>query len=142
MKKSPLATVKERFNDKAGLIKAVRDLASEALWLDRVNEDKGLDRVSNAKLLHLHEVLSKVKADFGSRDKLVGEIAKPAIHYVLKPHPGPWLELFAKLLGRMPADNHVWIVAEGTPSFARFEGPLNPTGAVWRIELVSPRWPE
>jgi len=76
MKKSPLAIVKERFKDKAGLIKAVRDLASDALWLDRVNEDKGLARVSNAKLLHLLEVLTKVKADFGSRDKLIGEIAK------------------------------------------------------------------
>lgn len=78
----------------------------------------------------------------GEHKMLVGEITKPATHYVLKPHPGPWLELFAKLLGRMPADNHVWIIAEGTPSFARFEGPLNPTGAVWRIELVSPRWSE
>lgn len=76
MKKSPLALVKERFNDKAGLIKAVRDMATDALWLDRVNEDKGLDRVSNAKLLHLHEILSQVKKDFGSRDKLIGEIAK------------------------------------------------------------------
>lgn len=78
----------------------------------------------------------------GEHKMLVGELAKAATHYVLKPHPGPWLELFAKLLGRMPADNHVWIVTEGTPSFARFEGPLNPTGAVWRIELISPRWPE
>jgi hypothetical protein len=76
MKKSPLATVKERFSDKAGLIKAVRDLATEALWLDRLNDDKGLERVSNAKLLHLHDVLSQVKKDFGSRDKLIGEIAK------------------------------------------------------------------
>lgn len=78
----------------------------------------------------------------GEHKMLVGELTKAATHYVLKPHPGPWLELFAKLLGRMPADNHVWVVTEGTPSFARFEGPLNPTGAVWRIELVSPRWPE
>jgi hypothetical protein len=66
----------------------------------------------------------------GEHKMLVGELAKAATHYVLKPHPGPWLELFAKLLGRMPADNHVWIVAEGAPAFARFEGPLNPTGPV------------
>jgi len=76
MKKSPLQTVKERFSDKAGLVKAVTELATEALWLDRVNGDKGLDRVSNAKLLHLHELLSQLKKDFGSRDKLIGEIAK------------------------------------------------------------------
>jgi hypothetical protein len=73
---------------------------------------------------------------------LVGQVTKTATHYVFKPHPGPWLELFARLLGRMPSDYHVWVVTEGAPTFARFEGPLNPTGAVWRIELTSPRWPE
>jgi len=78
----------------------------------------------------------------GEHKMMVGQLTKTAIHYVLKPHPGPWLELFAKLLGRMPSDHHVWIVPEGAPTFARFEGPLNPTGAVWRIELTSPRWPE
>ena len=78
----------------------------------------------------------------GEHKMMVGQLTKTAIHYVFKPHPGPWLELFAKLLGRMPSDYHVWVVTEGAPTFARFEGPLNPTGAVWRIELTSPRWPE
>ena len=78
----------------------------------------------------------------GQDKMMVGHLAKAATHYRFKPHPGPWLELFAKLLGRMPSDYHVWIVSEGAPTFARFEGPLNPTGAVWRIELTSPRWPE
>jgi hypothetical protein len=78
----------------------------------------------------------------GEHKMMVGQLPKTAIHYVLKPRPGPWLELFAKLLGRMPSDYHVWVVTEGAPTFARFEGPLNPTGAVWRIELTSPRWPD
>ena len=78
----------------------------------------------------------------GEHKMMVGQLTKTAIHYVFKPHPGPWLELFAKLLGRMPSDYHVWVVTEGAPTFARFEGPLNPTGPVWRIELTSPRWPE
>jgi hypothetical protein len=78
----------------------------------------------------------------GEHEMMVGQLTKSTIHYVLKPHPGPWLELFAKLLGRMPSDYHVWVVTEGAPTFARFEGPLNPTGAVWRIELTSPRWPK
>jgi hypothetical protein len=72
---------------------------------------------------------------------MVGQLAKTAVHYVFKPRPGPWLELFAKLTGRMPSDHHAWIIIEGAPAFARYEGPLNPTGAVWRIELISPRWP-
>lgn len=78
----------------------------------------------------------------GEDKMMVGQVSRTAIHYVFKPHPGPWLELFAKLFGRMPSDYHVWLVTDGAPSFARFEGPLNPTGAVWRIELTSPRWPE
>jgi len=78
----------------------------------------------------------------GEHKMMVGELTKSAMHYVLKPHPGPWLEFFAKLLGRMPSNHNVWIISEGAPAFARFEGPLNPTGPIWRMELTSPRWPE
>lgn len=69
-----LAVVKERFESKEKLVEAVQNLATEELWLDRVNDDKGLARVSNEKLLRLHDVLSTVKKDFGSRDKLIGSI--------------------------------------------------------------------
>ncbi len=74
MKKTPLSVVKERFESKEKLVEAVQKLATEELWLDRVNDDKGLERVSNQKLLRLHDVLSTVKKDFGSRAKLVGKI--------------------------------------------------------------------
>jgi hypothetical protein len=74
MKSSPLAQVKERFKDKAGLVAAVRELATDDLWLNRVHKDKGLECVSNAKLLHLYEVLSQVKKEFGSRAKLIDAI--------------------------------------------------------------------
>jgi hypothetical protein len=72
--KSPLALVKERFTDKDGLIKALKELATEELWTDRLDQDKGLDSVSNKKLLRLHAVLSDVKKQFGSRAKLVDAI--------------------------------------------------------------------
>jgi hypothetical protein len=71
MKTSPLQAVKERFGDKDKLVAAVKALATEDLWLPAVNEVKGLERVSNAKLLHLHETLTRVKKDFGSRIKLI-----------------------------------------------------------------------
>jgi hypothetical protein len=76
MKASPLAQVKERFTDKAGLVAAVKGLATDELWLSRVSEDKGFDSISNAKLLHLHEVLSSVQKDFGSRTSLIAAIAE------------------------------------------------------------------
>ncbi len=78
----------------------------------------------------------------GENKMLVGELAKTAIHYVLKPQLGVWLKLFATLLGRVPSDYHVWIISDQVPAFAGFEGPLWPTGPVWRIELTSPRRPD
>jgi hypothetical protein len=72
--KSPLSLVKERFTDKDGLLKALKELATEELWIDRLDSDKGLDSISNKKLLRLHTVLSDVKKQFGSRAKLVEAI--------------------------------------------------------------------
>ena len=76
MTASPLAQVEERFGSKDGLVAAVRDLAGDDLWIDRVNEAKGLERVSNRKLLHLHAVLSEVKELFGSRAGLIDAICQ------------------------------------------------------------------
>jgi len=78
----------------------------------------------------------------GERKILVGGSEKTATHYVLKPMLGIWLKLFATLLGRMPPDNHAWIVTADVPAFVKFEGPLFMNGPVWRIELTSPRWPD
>ena len=74
MKKSPVAVVKERFTSKDKLVEAVQKLATTDLWLDRVNAGKGLSKVSNQKLVKLHDALSDAKQRFGSRDKLVSAI--------------------------------------------------------------------
>jgi hypothetical protein len=78
----------------------------------------------------------------GERKIVVGGTEKTATHYVLKPILGTWLKLFASLLGRMPPDNHAWIVTADVPAFVKFEGPLYMNGPIWRIELTSPRWPD
>ncbi len=74
MKATPLSRVKEQFKDKASLVKAIRDFGSD-LWSDREGP-KGLERVTNAKLLHLHSVLSEVKSEFGTRSGLIDAIVK------------------------------------------------------------------
>jgi hypothetical protein len=81
MSKSPLSIVKERFGDdpkkaKEKLVAAVKKAAAKDLWLDRLNEEKGLEHVSNKKLLHLEQVLEAVGKEVGSRDKLIAAIAK------------------------------------------------------------------
>jgi hypothetical protein len=73
--KAPLAIVKERFGDKTKLVEAIKGLATEELWLGRTNTDqggnRGLEHVSNAKLLRLHATFTEVKEKFGTRDKLI-----------------------------------------------------------------------
>ncbi len=74
MKKSPVAVVKERFSSKEKLVEAVQKLATADLWIDRVNSEKGLAKVSNQKLVKLHESLTDAQKRFGSRDKLISAI--------------------------------------------------------------------
>ena len=76
MKKTPVSLVKERFESKEKLVAAVQKLATTDMWLDRVSSGKGLGRVSNAKLVRLHDTLTDAKKRFGSRDKLVSSIVE------------------------------------------------------------------
>ena len=76
MKKTPVSQVKERFESKEKLVAAVQKLATAELWSDRVNAAKGLGRVSNAKLVRLHDTLTDAKKRFGSRDKLIDSIVE------------------------------------------------------------------
>jgi hypothetical protein len=76
MKSSPLAQVKDRFKDKESLVSALRALATEQLWIGRIDEGKGLDCVSNKKLLRLHDVLSEVQKTYGGRTGAIDAILK------------------------------------------------------------------
>jgi len=80
MTKSPLAIVKERFGDKQKLVEALKKLATDDLFLDRANAEKGLDHVSNRKLVHLHDLLTQVKKDHGSRAGLIKAVAAAEGH--------------------------------------------------------------
>ncbi|MDC0746498.1 hypothetical protein [Polyangium mundeleinium] len=77
-RKAPLAIVKEKFSEKAKLVEAVKGFMTEDLWVGRTSSDrggdKGLDHVSNAKLLRLHATFSEVKEKFGTRAKLIDAI--------------------------------------------------------------------
>ena len=83
MKKTPLAHAKEQFKAetaKDAKKKLVAELEqftkSEDLWVNRVNAGKGLAHVSNSKLLRLHSIFTEVKATFGTRAKLIAQIAE------------------------------------------------------------------
>ncbi|APS00641.1 hypothetical protein [Pajaroellobacter abortibovis] len=111
MKKSPLAQVKEKFGDKAGLIKALEPLTSHDLCVSRLHDAKELAHVSNAKLLKLYYTLSIVKERFGNRDKLIETILEmqkrvkdTGYRARLSTYPIPRLyDLFRSLLKREKA---------------------------------------
>ncbi|HSN97146.1 MAG TPA: hypothetical protein VLS89_02575 [Candidatus Nanopelagicales bacterium] len=79
-RKSPLVVVKERFGEKSKLVEAVKEFMTEDLWVGRTSSDrggsKGLEHVSNAKLIRLHATFSEVKEKFGTRAKLIDAIVE------------------------------------------------------------------
>ncbi|MBI5532564.1 MAG: hypothetical protein HY898_07605 [Deltaproteobacteria bacterium] len=74
MKKTPLQIVKDRFGDKAKLVEALAQFTNEDMWVNRLNAAKGLETVSNAKLLRLFDTFSAVKEKFGTRAKMIDAI--------------------------------------------------------------------
>jgi hypothetical protein len=75
--KSPISAVKEKFGDKAKLVAEVEAFTKgDDLWVSRLNANKGLAHVSNAKLLRLHQTFTTVKEKFGTRAKLIDAIAE------------------------------------------------------------------
>jgi hypothetical protein len=66
---------------------------------------------------------------------------RKAEHYVLKVEIGGIKGVIAPIVGKQPPDSHVWILGGEAPAFVKSEQQLYNNGPVWRIELVSPIWP-
>jgi hypothetical protein len=71
--KSPRALVKKQ-GTKQDLVAKVKAVATGDLWIDRLNDDKGLEHVSNGKLLRLLAVFTKASARFSSRAQIIDAI--------------------------------------------------------------------
>ena len=67
-----------------------------------------------------------------------GGLSRDAVHYILKPKLGWFVQNLASLLGKLPPDYDFWLLKGKAPAFVRFEGPLYKDGPPWRIEPASP----
>ena len=77
MQKSPLQQVKDRFGTKEALIKELKGLVDKTdLFIQKFSEQKGLERVSNLKLLRLHRLAKEVQEKFGTRQKLIDALVE------------------------------------------------------------------
>lgn len=72
----------------------------------------------------------------------VGGTPREAIDYVLHVELGGVTGVVAPLIGKQPADIHIWILGGASPAFIREEGQLYQGGPIWRIEQVSPVFPK
>jgi len=68
-----------------------------------------------------------------------GGVSRDAVHYVLKPQLGWFVQKLASLLGKLPPEYDFWLLKGKVPAFVRFEGPLYTDGPVWRVEQTSPK---
>ena len=74
MKKTPSQSVKDRFGEKKKLVDALQQFVKADLWVARENKEKGLARISNAKLIRLFDTFTAVQSKWGTRAKLIDAI--------------------------------------------------------------------
>lgn len=72
----------------------------------------------------------------------VGDTTKKVTHYLIKIQIGGLAGVVAPIVGKQPADIHLWILGGDVPAWVKSEGPLYEGGPSWRIELVSPSGPK
>ncbi len=74
----------------------------------------------------------------GSISFRLGGLPRKATDYTLHVELGGVSGVVAPLVGKEPADYHIWLEAGTPPAFVREEGPLYEGGPIWRIEEIAP----
>lgn len=77
----------------------------------------------------------------GEAPFLIGRSRREGIVFDLKPHIEGAAGVIAPLVGKQPADTHIWVFEASPPAVLKSEGPFEPDGPVWRIRNVGPSWP-
>ena len=73
----------------------------------------------------------------GEEPFTIGSFHHKAMHYVVKVEIGGITGFLARLMGKQPADTHVWVLGGEAPAFVKAEGPFYVGGPIWRIQLAS-----
>jgi hypothetical protein len=119
------------------------DLANGMIFtlLKNVSPDGPPTTVSMVATTPKPRVVKLAISPKGDEPFSVGGSQRTAMHFVLKVEIGGVAGAMAQLLGKQPADIHVWVLGGDAPAFVKSEGPLYFGGPDWRIELTSPVWP-
>lgn len=121
-----------------------RDIANGILYVVAKNIDPktASSTVSMVVGTPKPRVVKMIFTSDGPEGFLIGNVRRPAIHYVIKVDLGGVAGVVAPLVGKQPANTDLWIAGGGVPTFLKSQGPLYDGGPIWTIELALPRWSE
>jgi hypothetical protein len=71
-----------------------------------------------------------------------GSLRRSAIDYQLKIDIGGLSKIVAPLIGKAPADMHIWIIPGEAPAFIRQQGQFFVGGPIWTVEQTIPTLPK
>ena len=136
------------YTDKDGADKTIADklslppdLANGILALLLTDADPKVETTLSMLVSTPKPRVVKLKISATGQDSFsIGGAEKKATHYILKIDIGGVTGVAAKVVGKQPPPEHMWIAAGNAPVFLKSEGPLYEDGPVWRIELASPVW--
>ena len=72
----------------------------------------------------------------GEEPFTIGGFSHKAMHFVVKVEIGGLTGFLARLMGKQPADTHIWVLGGEAPAFVKAEGPFYVGGPIWRIQLA------
>ena len=77
----------------------------------------------------------------GSLPFTVGGFDRKATDFTLHVELGGVAGVVAPIIGKQPADYHIWLLNGTPPALVREEGPAYEGGPIWRTEQISPNVP-
>ena len=110
--------------------------------LKNLKPDDPMPTLSMAVATPKPRMVKLVVSSNGEQSFTTDKTKRAAREFVVKVKIGGLPGLVAPIIGKEPPDTHVWILNDRAPTFVRSEGPMFDGGPVWRIELISPTWPQ
>lgn len=68
----------------------------------------------------------------------IGTLRRTATDFTIHVEVGGVVGVVAPLIGKQPADYHIFLQGGNPPAFLREEGPLYLSGPIWRVEQLTP----
>lgn len=87
-------------------------------------------------------VITLVMRPMGTTPFSLAGFERKGLQYEIKIELGGIVGLIAPVVGKAPPDIYMWVEGGEVPVFLRETGPLFEGGAILRINLIGPSWPE